>query len=129
METNKKPDVLNTQLAVLKVEPGDRLVVTSDRPLASDVKDNLCSRLSAWAAGVPVVILDAGLKLGALRIAEVPAFWGPDQRLIENARTIPGFMGVYAMTPNGDVYCTRYSPPRPVSRHVTGPGYYEIRLQ
>lgn len=57
------------EMAVLKLEAGDVLVVTCDRDLPHEAMERVESWVSAKVGGHPVLVLAGGLKLGALRAA------------------------------------------------------------
>jgi hypothetical protein len=52
----------------LVIQPGDQFVLTTDRPLTRDMHDRISQR---WAdfSDAKLLILDGGIKLGAINVA------------------------------------------------------------
>ena len=58
----------------LQLQPGDLLVVTSDRTLSVEGCASLRRHVqAAFGREVPVLVLDGGIKVGAVNANEVPA--------------------------------------------------------
>lgn len=65
-DTKEEIRFIDLHLAVATLKPGDRLVLSYPLHLPCAVIDQLKKQMAEWAPGVPVIVLDAGLKLGVV---------------------------------------------------------------
>jgi hypothetical protein len=66
--TEKEAEIrfIDLQLAVATLKPGDRLVISCDRFLSQTASNEIGKLVSQWAPGIPVLVMDGGMKLGVI---------------------------------------------------------------
>lgn len=60
-------DIDISQAKLLRLQSGDRLVITCEQPLTPKQMDTLRLQIDQFAPGVPCVVLGAGMTLDVLR--------------------------------------------------------------
>lgn len=71
-EPTEELDIVLKHLAVVRIEPGDTLVVRYPRSFAQQYAERLEKRLEDMLPGVRVIVLGDGAELSVLRGVPVP---------------------------------------------------------
>ncbi|MBP0634893.1 hypothetical protein [Cupriavidus sp. AcVe19-6a] len=70
-------DDLVQSVSLLRLEPGDVLVVTAHGPLSQDVRDRIRDAFRGLVPGHPIAVIDSGLRLCVVREREHTASHAP----------------------------------------------------
>jgi hypothetical protein len=66
-----KPDIEGLDVSVLKLQPGDGVVLQCDGPISHDTADRIRATWEAWMPGTKAIVMGDGLSVkGVLRGAE-----------------------------------------------------------
>jgi len=58
---------IRSRIKMIRLRPGDRLVVSCGYQLSRENKERIITRVNKWAPGVDVLVLDGGMQLSRAR--------------------------------------------------------------
>lgn len=64
--TIELPDMVGGSVAVVTLNPGDTLVLTSSKPVSPEMAERIHQTVTAYLPGIKCMVMDSGLAVGGV---------------------------------------------------------------